>query len=210
MSIIKCEVINLNESDFYVIFLLFYEIKLNNFFFPKKKNMRSRKAFLIILFLSILIFVTYYFVLNETASKDLKRIDFLKQLDTLEVNIKDESQLNDVLLRNLLDILRAKNSINSIPSNLNEIQNFDSVIKEITLEPTKIVDKDKLSKLNSLEEKDYHSFNGPIIPVLVFACNRVSITNCLDNLIQYRPNSHQFPIIVSQVIFFLIFLSSIN
>lgn len=194
MSIIKCEVINLNESDFYVIFLLFYEITLNFF----KKNMRSRKAFLIILFLSILIFVTYYFVLNETASKDLQRIDILKQLDTLEVNIKEESQLNDVILRNLLDVLRAKNSIVSIPSNLNEIQNFDSVIKEITLEPTKIVDK--LNKLNSLEEKDYHSFNGPIIPVLVFACNRVSISNCLDNLIQYRPNSHQFPIIVSQVI----------
>lgn len=146
-----------------------------------------------------MIFVTYYFVLNETASKDLKRSDFLKQLDTLEVNIKEESQLNDVLLRNLLDILRAKNSIASIPSNNNEIQNFDSVIKEITLEPTKVVDT--LSKLNSLEEKEYHSFNGPIIPVLVFACNRVSISKCLDNLIEYRPNSHQFPIIVSQVTF---------
>lgn len=161
--------------------------------------MRSRKAFLIILFLSILIFVTYYFVLNETASKDLQRSDFLKQLNTLEVNIKEETELNDVLLRNLLDILRAKNSIGEIPSNNNEIQNFESVIKEITLEPTKIVDK--LSKLNSLEEKEYHSFNGPIIPVLVFACNRVSISKCLDNLIEYRPNSHQFPIIVSQVTF---------
>lgn len=160
------------------------------------KNMRSRKAFIIILLLSILVFVTYYFVLNETASKDLKRSDFLKQVDTLEVNIKEEAQLNDALLRNLLDILRAKNSIGSIVSNNNEIQNTESAIKEITLETTKI---NELSKLNSLDEKDYHSFNGPIIPVLVFACNRISISKCLDNLIEYRPNSLQFPIIVSQV-----------
>lgn len=37
------------------------------------------------------------------------------------------------------------------------------------------------------------------IPVLVFACNRVSITRCLDKLITYRPDPDQFPIIVSQV-----------
>nr|XP_023025074.1 alpha-1,3-mannosyl-glycoprotein 2-beta-N-acetylglucosaminyltransferase-like [Leptinotarsa decemlineata] len=36
------------------------------------------------------------------------------------------------------------------------------------------------------------------IPVLVFACNRVTVTRCLDNLIQYRPDPDQFPIIVSQ------------
>lgn len=40
--------------------------------------------------------------------------------------------------------------------------------------------------------------NQPVIPVLVFACNRVSISKCLDNLIKYRPNAEQFPIIVSQ------------
>lgn len=171
------------------------------------KNMRSRKAFLIILLISILVCVTYYFVLNETASKNLQRSDFLKQLDTLEVNIKEESQLNDVLLRNLLNILRAKNSIASFASNnnKNDIQNTDSVIKEITLEDTRI---NTLSKLNSLEEKDYNSFNGPIIPVLVFACNRISINKCLDNLIEYRPNSHQFPIIVSQVIILYLICSN--
>ncbi|KAJ6640886.1 Alpha-1,3-mannosyl-glycoprotein 2-beta-N-acetylglucosaminyltransferase, partial [Pseudolycoriella hygida] len=33
---------------------------------------------------------------------------------------------------------------------------------------------------------------------LVLACNRVSVRNCLDNLVNYRPNVDQFPIIVSQ------------
>lgn len=37
------------------------------------------------------------------------------------------------------------------------------------------------------------------IPVLVFACNRVTVTRCLDSLLQYRPDPDLFPIIVSQV-----------
>lgn len=42
-------------------------------------------------------------------------------------------------------------------------------------------------------------YKGTVIPVLVFACNRVSVSRCLDQLIQHRPNPDQFPIIVSQV-----------
>lgn len=56
----------------------------------------------------------------------------------------------------------------------------------------------KLKKLT----KDYLNiidFKGPVIPILVFACNRISVRNCLENLIRYRPNARQFPIIVSQV-----------
>ena len=40
---------------------------------------------------------------------------------------------------------------------------------------------------------------GVVIPVLVFACNRVTVSKCLDELVKYRPNPDQFPIIVSQV-----------
>lgn len=54
-----------------------------------------------------------------------------------------------------------------------------------------------------LKELNKHQPNvkGPIIPVLVIACNRISVANCLDDLIHYRPNHlrDQFPIIVSQV-----------
>lgn len=41
------------------------------------------------------------------------------------------------------------------------------------------------------------------LPVLVFACNRVTVTRCLDNLLRHRPDPDQFPIIVSQVRIFL-------
>ncbi|XP_068616364.1 alpha-1,3-mannosyl-glycoprotein 2-beta-N-acetylglucosaminyltransferase a [Brachionichthys hirsutus] len=38
----------------------------------------------------------------------------------------------------------------------------------------------------------------PVIPVLVIACNRVSVTRCLDKLLQYRPSAELYPIVVSQ------------
>ena len=36
------------------------------------------------------------------------------------------------------------------------------------------------------------------IPVLVFSCNRVTVSKALDLLISYRPSREQFPIIVTQ------------
>lgn len=39
---------------------------------------------------------------------------------------------------------------------------------------------------------------GPVIAVLVFACNRVTVSKCIDQLLKYRPSREQFPIIVSQ------------
>lgn len=48
------------------------------------------------------------------------------------------------------------------------------------------------------------------IPILVLACNRVSVNRCLDKLLLYRPDIDKFPIIVSQVsVFFLIILLSL-
>lgn len=54
------------------------------------------------------------------------------------------------------------------------------------------------NRLKELNVRESH-FSGPIIPILVLACNRINVSDCLDDLIRYRPNSHQFPIIVSQV-----------
>ncbi|KAK9883953.1 hypothetical protein WA026_004891 [Henosepilachna vigintioctopunctata] len=47
--------------------------------------------------------------------------------------------------------------------------------------------------------KGSETYNNDLkIPILVFACNRISIAKCLDKLILYRPNADKFPIIVSQ------------
>ncbi|XP_035528949.1 alpha-1,3-mannosyl-glycoprotein 2-beta-N-acetylglucosaminyltransferase a [Morone saxatilis] len=38
----------------------------------------------------------------------------------------------------------------------------------------------------------------PVIPILVIACNRVTVRRCLDKLLQHRPSAELHPIIVSQ------------
>jgi len=37
-----------------------------------------------------------------------------------------------------------------------------------------------------------------VIPILVIACNRVTVRRCLDKLLELRPSAELFPIIVSQ------------
>ena len=39
---------------------------------------------------------------------------------------------------------------------------------------------------------------APVIAVLVFACNRVTVSRHLDQLLRHRPDPARFPIIVSQ------------
>ncbi|XP_032525350.2 alpha-1,3-mannosyl-glycoprotein 2-beta-N-acetylglucosaminyltransferase [Danaus plexippus] len=39
---------------------------------------------------------------------------------------------------------------------------------------------------------------GPVLPILVIACDRVTVRRCLDNLVKFRPDKNTFPIIVSQ------------
>ncbi|XP_069032306.1 alpha-1,3-mannosyl-glycoprotein 2-beta-N-acetylglucosaminyltransferase a [Embiotoca jacksoni] len=38
----------------------------------------------------------------------------------------------------------------------------------------------------------------PVLPVLVIACNRVTVRRCVDKLLQHRPSAELHPIIVSQ------------
>lgn len=52
----------------------------------------------------------------------------------------------------------------------------------------------------SRDSKRWHkSYSKNIkLPILVMACNRVSVSRCLDGLLKYRPDPDMFPIIVSQ------------
>lgn len=55
----------------------------------------------------------------------------------------------------------------------------------------------KIARIGQLTNNN-SSTAEPVIAILVFACNRVTIAKCLDNLVEFRPKIHQFPIIVSQ------------
>lgn len=206
--------------------------------------MRTKKPFLIALFLCTWTFLSYYLLIRQTDSGNngnyatrgmahaRHRDDLFLQLNRLETNIQEENVIHDQLVKKLIEIVRLKereedghgnlasyknytlynvaNGIISDTKDANRVPdvNIDNALKGLNTE-TKSTDSDAplINKLKGLNKRTL-DFKGPIIPVLVFACNRISVRNCLDDLVRYRPNSYQFPIIVSQVSFHTFF--SIN
>ncbi|XP_046402951.1 alpha-1,3-mannosyl-glycoprotein 2-beta-N-acetylglucosaminyltransferase-like isoform X1 [Ischnura elegans] len=68
------------------------------------------------------------------------------------------------------------------------------------IHPNEAVDPDVLPD-EALKGKDLNSIelaDVPVIAILVFACNRVTVRRCLDGLIRYRPSPDKFPIVVTQ------------
>ncbi|XP_013136615.1 PREDICTED: alpha-1,3-mannosyl-glycoprotein 2-beta-N-acetylglucosaminyltransferase [Papilio polytes] len=47
-------------------------------------------------------------------------------------------------------------------------------------------------------EIDIEGASNPILPVLVIACDRITVKRCLDSLVKFRPSKETFPIIISQ------------
>lgn len=52
--------------------------------------------------------------------------------------------------------------------------------------------------LREPSKKNGVASHQPVIPILVIACNRVTVRRCLDKLLQHRPSAELYPIIVSQ------------
>lgn len=102
---------------------------------------------------------------------------------------------------NNLHIFTSNNDILDVATNDSNISNFEVIPAN---------DDFELEKLLSALIKPKKYFEGPIIPVLVIACNRISVRNCLDDLIRFRMNPYQFPIIVSQVRLHLLRSSSFS
>uniref|UniRef100_A0A6B2EET9 Alpha-1,3-mannosyl-glycoprotein 2-beta-N-acetylglucosaminyltransferase n=1 Tax=Phlebotomus kandelakii TaxID=1109342 RepID=A0A6B2EET9_9DIPT len=148
--------------------------------------MRLIQQFLIVTFVSVWVIVTYIvFWRPDTpgrphSGEDPLYADFLEKLNLLEKSVDRQSDSYQKLVAKLLVLLESRLDTQN-QSQPPATTRADDV-REIPLEPV----------------DDSPPFSGPIIPVIVFACNRISISNCLDNLIQYRPNKKQFPIIVSQ------------
>ncbi|XP_026742000.1 alpha-1,3-mannosyl-glycoprotein 2-beta-N-acetylglucosaminyltransferase [Trichoplusia ni] len=67
----------------------------------------------------------------------------------------------------------------------------------------KHLNKNDVVKVDEFEETEpeiesVQSSDQLILPVLVIACDRVTVKRCLDNLVKFRPSKETFPIIVSQ------------
>lgn len=168
---------------------------------PLMFKMRSRKVqVMLISFLIMWTFITYY-VLLRSGSSQLSTKQ-LQQLRRLVPEANKENQNSLLLTRNLIAFLKLKYGSDSATTTTpkisiiaaeisNEVQQIDAIAKA-----TESLAKSTPAQIPT----QTHLSNGePVIPILVFACNRLSVVRCLENLVQYRPNAEQFPIIVSQV-----------
>lgn len=115
-----------------------------------------------------------------------------KQTDNIkEVNqIVDQQQnnpvplINDVYVGDQGEIKHTERSVATVAAGSNIERHQATDVKEEVAEDNKVT----------------ASVSGPqvIIPILVIACDRVTVKRSLDKLIQYRPSQELYPIIVSQ------------
>ncbi|XP_049882744.1 alpha-1,3-mannosyl-glycoprotein 2-beta-N-acetylglucosaminyltransferase [Pectinophora gossypiella] len=83
-----------------------------------------------------------------------------------------------------------------------EITRLLDTVKEI--QKRKSTTKDEMYEIQVLERLKNEQGrllpppSNPVLPVLVIACDRVTVKRCLDNLIKFRPSKETFPIVVSQ------------
>ncbi|XP_039747759.1 alpha-1,3-mannosyl-glycoprotein 2-beta-N-acetylglucosaminyltransferase [Pararge aegeria] len=105
---------------------------------------------------------------------------------------------------------KSKNSASRMEVELDKLQNK---MRDQLSDSYKLLEKVK-SRLKKTEEKSIEdiaresfkaendidmALDGSIVlPILVIACDRVTVKRCLDNLVKFRPDKDTFPIIVSQ------------
>lgn len=172
--------------------------------------MRSKKPLIVALFLCGWTIIIYLIWMRQSVDFDTSHKHMLKKLNYLEESIKEESDIHEDLVQKLVNVIKLRNQqfLATISTKSSSVPNngADERVKEILLDSHNNLLKPNLSSIFYNSKQHADTFTGPIIPILVFACNRISVSKCLDNLVEYRPNRHQFPIIVSQVILFTCFL----
>ncbi|CAH2084029.1 unnamed protein product [Euphydryas editha] len=104
-------------------------------------------------------------------------------------------------------VYKSRNSITELEVEIDRLQNrmqsqlsdtYD-LLQKVKKHLKKTEEKITESKESAWNEIDIiQSIRQPLLPILVIACDRVTVKRCLDNLIKFRPNKDTFPIIVSQ------------
>jgi len=85
-----------------------------------------------------------------------------------------------------------------IKDNKQLLENITNIRTNLELKLREAREANKINANLSISTLVTDTKDGDIIPVLLFACNRVSVSKALDELISYRPNKEKYPIIVSQ------------
>lgn len=161
--------------------------------------MRPRKTFLIAAVLVGWIFTTYLiFLKNFKDPSPQKNQEIVEKVRYLEQNIQLAENNRDKLYREIINIIQKEEKTTSTESLAVIINNVEmsEIPAQIAETPPRAEADVAMSKFQQKFIND--DINSPIIPVLVFACNRLSVNRCLDDLLKHRPRADQFPIIVSQ------------
>ncbi|XP_046681955.1 alpha-1,3-mannosyl-glycoprotein 2-beta-N-acetylglucosaminyltransferase-like [Homalodisca vitripennis] len=144
------------------------------------------KNFCTLMLVSIFTYATvYYFMSTVEQSRPRQTLtpETQDKLTKLESEILSEKKSTQLLIQKLESFIQTHWEEKTLHENL------QNAVDENSKEADEI-QKRKLQQILA------HPVAA--IAVLVFACNRVTVTRCLDQLIKYRPDSRLFPIIVSQ------------
>lgn len=164
---------------------------------------RPRKIFIIVMVFGFWMLATYIFVTNKSQQNELRRKSVLKQIEDLESDVRDRVEERKYLKEQIMSILKTKIVVSTSSTVKPSTESAEAAAVAARLpsstEAAQTPPPNPLDAISTLYLDDEQKI--PVIPVLVFACNRPSVTQCLDNLIKYRPNREMFPIIVSQVLF---------
>ncbi|XP_011297852.1 alpha-1,3-mannosyl-glycoprotein 2-beta-N-acetylglucosaminyltransferase isoform X2 [Fopius arisanus] len=185
-------------------------------------EMRNRSIGFI--FLSVLVWacITYFLFLDRPIGKEEQKEHALSnQIDKLKKQVKQQISENQLLLEKIVEQgqkrivedglpdtieFQSENNIHDLDKNVMKIGN-DHYVKSTSKNEgvqnalgndQKNQGASPFEKLRALALHNPSNGGAPVIPVIVFSCNRVTVRRCLDQLIKLRPSANQFPIIVSQ------------
>jgi len=141
--------------------------------------------------------MTYFlFVHRPNNYADLRK----SKLDAIQDRIQTfEVRLNESLEESSAFLAKMKELLNKKSAPLVD-KAFSSTKQPKNIEDNPRPDVSKVDGGERSEQKRGLDQNE-VIPVLMFACNRVTVNIALDSLLKARKNPEKFPIIVSQVIF---------
>lgn len=145
-------------------------------------------------------FITYYILLrnNNVQTDTNQKQQQMKQL--LPKTLLEQSKslkLTDTLV-SFLKLKYVNLQSSTTPKITIVAAEISNELQEQPPKPTAVPSKATSAQIPT---NTYLANGEPVIPILVFACNRISVVKCLENLMQYRPSVEQFPIIVSQASF---------
>lgn len=155
--------------------------------------MRANKRFFFTLaIVSLWSLVTYLVVIRNHDSQQSDKSKIHEKVSQLESEIQKEAQNRQQIINSYANLIRIlSEKVVTTSSNLTPLEEV-----ETNQNANEIPWNNKINFNGKYINDDV---NKPVIPVIVFACNRVSVSRSLDLLVKYRPDREQFPIIVSQV-----------